>query len=100
MYGEFREIQGIITEYNGKTIKIQSSSGRVFTLTTPRDVIATFNQNRSTQYNNIKVEKGDLLIVQYAIDKGYTSLELGPVQLRSINLALNMIQKGDPVQKY
>jgi hypothetical protein len=95
-----REIQGIIIEHTGTTLKIQSSSGRIFTLTTPLDIVADFNVNRSAEYNNITVEKGDMLMVRYAVDKTSTSLELGPSEIRSIQLELSMIQKGDPVRKY
>lgn len=95
-----REIQGIIIEHTGTLIKIQSSSGRIFTFTLPRDIISDFNRNRSTQYNNITIEKGDMLMVRYDVDKSSTSLKLGPSEIRSVYVALNMIQKGDPVQKY
>lgn len=97
---DYREIQGIIIEHNTTSLKIQSSSGKIFTLTTPNDIVAAFNINRSTEYNNIKVEKGDVLMVRYSVDKSSTSLELRASEIQSIYLALSMIQKGDPVQKY
>ena len=95
-----REIQGIVIDHNDTVLKIQSSSGRVFTLSTPRDIASDFNLNRSAEYNNVTVEKGDMLMVRYAVDKTSTNLELGPSEIRSVYLALNMIQKGDPIQKY
>lgn len=95
-----REIQGIIIDHSGTTLKIQSSSGRIFTLKTPRDIVSNFNLNRSAGYNNVTVGKGDMLMVRYAVDKTSTSLELGPSEIRSVYLALSMIQKGDPIQKY
>lgn len=95
-----REIQGIVIDHNGTTLKIQSSSGRVFILTTPRDIVYDFNRDRSAEYNNVTIQKGDLLMVRYAVDKSSTSLELGPSEIRSVYVALNMIQKGDPIQKY
>ncbi|MAU33944.1 hypothetical protein CL689_01790 [Candidatus Saccharibacteria bacterium] len=95
-----REIQGIIIDHNGTTVKIQSSSGRIFTLTTPSDIVTNFNLYRSSEYNNITVQKGDLLLVRYAVDRSSTSLELSSSEIRSVYVALNMIQKGDPVQKY
>jgi hypothetical protein len=95
-----REIQGIIIDHSGTTVKIQSSSGRTFTITTPSDIITNFNLYRSAEYNNITVQKGDLLMVRYAVDKSSTSLELSSSEIRSVYVALNMIQKGDPIQKY
>ena len=95
-----REVQGIIIDHSGTTLKIQSSSGRVFTLNTPRDIVSDFNRTRSAEYNNVTVEKGDMIQVRYAVDKASTSLELGPSEIRSVYLELNMIQKGDPIQKY
>lgn len=97
---EYREIQGIITEHNGATVKIVSSSGRTFTITTPSDIITRFNQTRSSEYNGITVAPGDLLMVRYIVDKTDDGLTLGGLQINSVNVALNMIQKGDPLQKY
>lgn len=97
---EMRSIQGIVTEYSGNTIKIQSSSDRIFTLTTPSDIVTNFNQNKSANYNGTKVAVGDLLQVSYVIDKNDSGLALGEPQIISIQLALNLIQKSDPVQKY
>lgn len=97
---EYREIQGVITEHEGSTVKIKSSSGRTFTLTTPSDIITRFNQARSASYNGITVAPGDLLIVRYIVDKTDNGLILEGLQINSVQVALNMIQKGDPLQKY
>jgi len=97
---EYRQIQGIITEHNGATVKIKSSSGRIFTITTPSDIISSFNQTRSAEYNGVTVAPGDLLMVRYIVDKTDDGLILKGSQINSVNVALNMIQKGDPLQKY
>lgn len=97
---EMRSVQGVLTEYNGSTLKIKSSSGRLFTLETPSDIVANFNDNRSSNYNNTKVEVGDLIIVSYIVDKTYTSLSLNSSHIISINLGLSLIYKSDPIKKY
>lgn len=97
---ESREIQGIITEHNGSTVKILTSSGRTFTIKTPSDIITRFNQTRSAEYNGITVGPGDLLMVRYTVDKKDDGLNLEGLQVNSVYFALNMIQKGDPLQKY
>ncbi len=93
-------IQGTITELNGNTVKIQSSSGRIFILTTPYDIVADFNQNKSANYNGTRVAIGDMLQVRYIVDKDNSGLSLDESQIISIQLALSIIQKGDPIQKY
>ena len=97
---EYREIQGIMTEHNGATVTIKSSSGRIFTMTTPSDIITNFNQNRSAEYNGVTIAPGDLLMVRYIVDKTDDGLTLEGLQVNSVYVALNMIQKGDPLQKY
>lgn len=93
-------VQGIITELNGKTMKMQSSSGRVFTLTTPSDIVTDFNQHKSSLYDNTKVAVGDLLQVSYLANKNSSDLELDSSRIISIQLALSVVQKNDSVQKY
>jgi hypothetical protein len=97
---EYRYIQGVITEHNGATVTIQSSSGRTFTITTPTDVITGFNQTRSGSYNGITLGAGDLLMVRYIVDKTDDGLNLEGSEVLSVYVGLNKIQKGDPEQKY
>lgn len=97
---ESRQIQGIITEHDGTTVKIKSSSGRIFTINTPSDIITRFNKTRSADYNGVRVAPGDLLMVRYTVDKTDDGLTLEGLQINSVYVALNMIQKDDPLQKY
>ena len=97
---EYRDIQGILIEHTAEVVKIQSSSGRIFTLTTPSDIITDYNQNQSANHNGIKVELGDLLMVHYIVDKTDDGLSPEGLEINSIYVGLNNIQKGGPVQKY
>lgn len=90
-------IQGMLIEHIGNSIKLKSSSGRIFTLTTPSDIVMNFNQNKSANYNNSKIEKGDLLQVMYVADN---TTNLDSTQIISIQLALDMVKKTDSIQKY
>lgn len=96
--GNVRTIQGIITKLDGTTIQMRTSSGRTFSLTTPSNIVADFNQTKSADYNNTKVTVGDLLEARYTAPKN--DLALNPSQLISIQLVLNMPNKNAPIQKY
>jgi hypothetical protein len=96
---EYRDIQGIITEHNGATVKIKSSSGRIFTITTPTDIITEYNQNRGVN-RGITIAPGDLLMMHYIVNKTDDGLSPEGLEINSVYLALDKIQKGDPDQKY
>lgn len=98
--GEAQLIQGLLIGHTGNTIKIKSSSGRIFTLSTSSDVIEEFNNTKSANYNELKVGVGDLLQVNYITSNDEAELTLDNAQIVSIQLALSMINKLDSVQKY
>lgn len=95
-----RDIQGIITKHEGTSLTIKSSSGRLFTMTTSSDVIREFNETRSGVYNNVTVDVGDMLSIQYLEDIHSHAIILNPSQINHIALTLTMIQKSDPLKKY
>lgn len=96
---EYRDIQGIIIEHNGATVKIQSSSGRIFTITTPSDIITDYNGTRGSS-NNIPVIIGDLLMIHYIVNKSDDGLSLSGLEINSVYVGLNKLQKGDVDEKY
>lgn len=93
---ERRSIQGVITKHNGSQLTLQSSSGRIFTITTPLDIVDDFNAHKSSLYNNIKISEGDLLQVNYYSD--ITTLTTKNIE--SIQLGLDVALKGDEIKKY
>lgn len=97
--GSIHTIQGIIIEHNGKELKLRSSSGRIFALAPPSDVIVDFNKSKGANYDNVRISEGDLLQVRYVTEKS-PILNLDTSQIMSIELILNPIRKGEPVKKY
>ncbi|MCL2037421.1 hypothetical protein FWG95_00195 [Candidatus Saccharibacteria bacterium] len=99
---EAREISGTLISHNGASFQIKSSSGRIFTVTTPSDIITSFNRNQSAKYNNATVEIGDTIQIIYMADRNQPDdRNLNPEQLIHISLSLEMLNaKTDPIQKY
>jgi hypothetical protein len=97
---QIRRFQASIQTYNGKQLTVKTSSGRIFTLNLPSDIIATYNAKRSATYNNTKIGVGDMLDITY-IELGSerkTSLDATDIQV--INYVTDFIYKSDPIKKY
>jgi hypothetical protein len=96
-----KQIQGVITKIDGKTVVIRSSSGTLFTITTPTDVISSYNTNKASQYyNNQKVGVGSSLAVGYAEKESEHSKSLNASHLQSVQLQIEIVGKSDPVKSY
>ncbi len=95
-----KEIQGVITELNGKSFKIKSSSGSTYTIDAPSDVISNFNNNQSANYNNQKIVVGNTLSVQYNEVENEHSKTIGADKLFWITVKLEMVKKGDAPKLY
>lgn len=93
-----KEIQGNVVGLNGNKTSIRSSSGTVFTVTTPTDVISDYNTNKAARYyNNQKVILGSSISVQYAEDKNAHATEISAAYMR---FQIELVSKGDPVKAY
>lgn len=98
---QMKEIQGVITELNGNSVIIRSSSGTLFTLTTPTDVVASYNTQKAAQYyNNQKVVVGSTLHVTYVENADAHSKTLTAANIQSIMLQTEQVGKSDPVNAY
>lgn len=95
-----RTVQLTIEKIEGKVITAKSSSGRIFTLTLPQDIIGHYNQFRSSSYNNVKVGAGDMLSVTYVEAETEHSLMLNESSIQSIHVVIDFIYKNDPLKKY
>lgn len=95
-----RTVQLTIEKIEGKVITAKSSSGRIFTLTLPQDIIGHYNQFRSSSYNNVKVGVGDMLSVTYVESEAEHSLVLNESSIQSIHVVIDFIYKNDPLKKY
>ncbi len=93
-----KEIQGNVVGLNGNKTSIRSSSGTVFTVTTPTDVVSDYNTNKAARYyNNQKVILGSSISVQYAEDKDAHATEISAAYMR---FQIELVSKGDPVKAY
>lgn len=93
-----KEIQGNVVGLNGNKTSIRSSSGTVFTVTTPTDVISDYNTNKAEQYyNNQKVLLGSSISVRYPEDKDAHVTDISAAYMR---FQIELVSKGDPVKAY
>jgi hypothetical protein len=93
-----KEIQGNVVGLNKYKTSIRSSSGTIFTVTTPTDVISDYNMNKAGRYyNNQKVILGSSISVQYAEDKNAQATEISASYMR---FQIELVSKGDPVKAY
>ena len=93
-----KEIQGVVTALNGTKTSIRSSSGTIYTINTPTDVISSYNKNKATQYyNNQKVEIGNSLSVKYSEREDENSKD---IKASNMVFMIEIISKGDPVKAY
>jgi hypothetical protein len=98
--GDVKEIQGVVTQINGSTFLLRSSSGSIFTVTTKRDIISDYNTNRASIYNNQKVQVGSSLTVRYYEKENEHSKNLTADKVMWVTLQLEMISKGDAITAY
>jgi hypothetical protein len=93
-----KEIQGSVVGLNGNKTLILSSSGTVFTVTTPTDVVSDYNTNNAVQYyNNQKVILGSSISVQYIEDKDAHASDISAAYMR---FQIELVSKADPVKAY
>ena len=93
-----KEIQGTVVSLNGNKTSIRSSSGTIFTVTTPSDVISDYNTNKAERYyNNQKVILGSSISVQYIEDEDARATDIAAAYMR---FQIELVSKGDPVKAY
>lgn len=90
-----KEIQGVITEMRGSTFILKSTSGSLYTITTPSDILTDYNVNRAAGYNNQKIKEGTTLSVRYTEDKDESGKTIVADNLFTITVKLEMVRKGD-----
>lgn len=96
-----KEIQGVITSINGKTVTIRSSSGASFAVTTPTDVVNAYNTNKASRYYNGQTVKiGSSLVARYVETESEHSKNLAANSLISLQLQIEIVGKNDPVKSY
>lgn len=93
-----KEIQGTVVALKGNETLIKSSSGAVYTVTTPTDVISNYNTTKAAQYyNNQKVELGSSIIVKYVEE---ATAHATDISADYMYFQIELVSKGDAVKAY
>ena len=96
-----KEVQGFVTSIDGPSVTIKSSSGSLFTITTPTDVISSYNKNKASQYyNNQTVRVGSGLDIRYMESPDQHSKSINGKSIISMQLQIEVISKASPVTAY
>ncbi|HEY8886245.1 MAG TPA: hypothetical protein VIM31_01960 [Candidatus Microsaccharimonas sp.] len=98
---QMKEIQGVVTQLNGTSTVIRSSSGTLFTIVTASDVVTTYNTQKAAQYyNNQLVKVGSTLFARYVESSDQHSHTIYADHLISFQLSLELVGKSDPIKAY
>lgn len=93
-----KEIQGVVTAFDGRTVSLKASSGTIYRVTTPTDVIKDYNDNKASKYyNNQKVIIGSSIDVSYNEAEDEHSTRINASYMRFM---IELVRKGDPVKAY
>jgi hypothetical protein len=98
--GERFELQGRIVEHDGKTVRLKASSGAIYTINAPTDIIENFNTQHGPNYGGLRIEVGDMLSVLYTKKWGEDPKNVNANQLRTATLLVEMLNKQDGYKKY
>lgn len=98
--GTTKEIAGVLTEITDRSVKIKTSSNRIFTINFGSNPTKDFNRDRAQYYNNDKVTLGDTLLVTYSEIADSHSTTINTDQIFNAVLMLETINKTDTIKKY
>jgi hypothetical protein len=95
-----KQIEGTIIEIKGATYTIKGTSGTIYTINAPKDVIGEFNVKRSASYNNQKIVVGSTISSRYWEDKDASSKTIEDGAIQDITFKVEIVTKGGPVKAY
>ena len=95
-----KQIEGTVTQINGATFTIRATSGALYTINTPLDVIQDFNTNKSVHYNNEKIAIGTTLSITYWEDQGASTKTVPGGTIQRIDFKIEIVSKGDQFRQY
>jgi hypothetical protein len=97
---EMKEIAGVLTEISETSVKIKSSSGRIFTIEFGSNPTEDFNRDRSQNYNSEKVAIGDTLLIRYSEPLDQHATTINTNQIFNAVLMIEFGGKTKPIKKY
>lgn len=97
-----KEIGGVLVGNSGNTITIKSTTGKLYNITFPVDVISWWSEVRSQHYDGYKISNGEIITVMYLEPLTEHSTEIGPSQIFSSGFAIDPQDKSDtsPIKRY
>lgn len=97
-----KEIGGVLVGSSGNTITIKSTTGKLYNVTFPVDVISWWSEVRSQYYDGYKLSNGDIIMVMYLEPLTEHSTDIKPSQIFSSRFAIDPQTKTDtgPIQRY
>lgn len=95
-----KQIEGTVTDIRGATFTIKATSGTLFTINAPKDVIGDFNTNKSAAYNNERIANGSTLSIRYWESKDAHNKTISGNTIQKIDLKIEVVSKGDQIKPY
>jgi hypothetical protein len=97
-----KEIGGVMQRFSGKTVTIKTTSGKLYSITFPIDVITWWNQERSPDYDGYQLSNGEIITVMYLEPLNEHSTEIKPSQIFGSRFAIDPKPKSDtsPIKRY
>ena len=98
---QMKQIQGKVTSLDGTSFTMRSSSGTLFTITAPTDIVASYNTNRAARYyNNQLVKIGSGIDVLYNEHPDQHSKSISSKSISSVTLQTELVGKSDTPAAY
>lgn len=97
-----KEIGGVLQSHSGKSITIKSTSGKLYNITFPIDVITWWNKERSPNYDGYQLSSGEIITVMYLEPLNEHSTDIKSSQIFGSRFAIEPKPKSDtsPIKRY
>lgn len=96
-----REISGIVTVLNSATLKLKSSSGKIYTVNVPSNGFADYNIHYAPGYgDDATLRVGTTISVLYNVPAGKSAQVIAPSQIINVRLLLDGDVKQGSAKQY
>jgi len=85
-----KEMGGKIIAINGKSVELQTSDDKIFTINFPINAVDEWNASRSPNYDDYKVGIGDTLMIRYGETNEQSSRSITPTQIMTSVLVVRL----------
>lgn len=95
-----KEIQGTVTALTDNSFTIRSTSGNLYTITTPTNVATAYNQSAMAQQLNLAVKQGSTLSISYVEAADQHSKALTDAMVKTVYLQTESTHKNGQMRAY